>query len=65
MKRQGARGGIFKWYYFTRGLGAITVLYELLIAGTGSPERGTIILAGFAAIGIDFVARKDKENNGS
>ncbi len=48
-----------KWYYITRTLGVVTVLYELLIAGTGSPERGTIILAGFAAVGIDFVTRKD------
>ncbi len=49
-----------KWYYFTRALGALTVLYELLIAGTGSPERGTLIVIGFAAAGIDLVSRTDK-----
>ena len=47
-----------RWYYFTRGIGTIMVLYELLIA-TGSPERGTIILAGCGLLGFDYVTRKE------
>ena len=52
-----------KWYYFTRGIGVTMVLYELLFAA-GTPERGTIILAGCGMLGFDYVARKEKDRNG-
>ena len=52
-----------KWYYVTRGMGLITVLYELFFAN-GTAERGTIILAGFGVMGFDLVSRKDKPADG-
>lgn len=48
-----------KWFYFTRGLGTITVLYELFFA-TGTAERGTIILAGFGIFGYDLAVRREQ-----
>jgi hypothetical protein len=52
-----------KWYYFTRGLGATMVVYELFFVN-GTAERGTIILAGCGMAGYDFVSRKDKGTGG-
>jgi len=55
-------GNVFekiKWYYVTRLLGLTMVLYELF-SSAGSPERGTIILAGCGIMGFDYVARKEK-----
>jgi hypothetical protein len=48
----------FKWFYITRTIGAIMILYELLGWG-GSTERGTIILAGCGLLGFDYVARNE------
>lgn len=50
-----------KWYYATRAIGTIVVLYELFFA-VGTAERGTIILAGCGILGFDWVARKEKES---
>ena len=47
-----------KWYWITRGIGAITALYELLI--DHSAERGTVILAAFGLMGFDWVAKREK-----
>lgn len=49
-----------KWYYFTRGIGAVTALYELVI--DHSAERGTIILAAFGLMGFDWVAKREAVN---
>lgn len=49
-----------KWFWITRGIGAFTALYELLL-DQGSSERGTIILAAFGIMGFEWVAKKEKE----
>lgn len=51
-----------KWYYFTRGIGIVTALYELMI--DRSSERGTIILAAFGIMGFDWVSRREKTSDG-
>lgn len=50
-----------KWYYFTRLIGTIMVFYELF-SKAGSPERGTIILAGCGILGFDYVTRKKTDS---
>lgn len=57
-RRRKARGWL-RWYFFTRTLGSVTVVYELFFA-SGTAERGTIILAGFGVMGFDFVTRRDR-----
>lgn len=47
----------FQWYYFTRGVGAVTAIYELLL--DHSSERGTIIVAAFGLMGLDWVTGRD------
>lgn len=49
------------WYYFTRALGAVMVLYGLFV--DSSPERGTIIITGAGLIGVDKVARSEKKDD--
>ena len=56
--------GTLRWYYFTRLLGVVVLLYGLLL--DESPERGTIILGGFGLIGFDKVARSEPgKSNGA
>jgi hypothetical protein len=52
-----------QWYWVTRTVGIFTAMYGLLI--DKSPERGTIILAGFGLAGFDFAARKDSKTTNS
>lgn len=47
----------FCWYYATRALGSLLLLYGLLADKTG--DRSTIILTGAGLLGIDKVARAD------
>ena len=47
------------WYFFTRAIGAIAALYELVL--DRSPERGTIIIAAFGLMGFDWVARREEQ----
>lgn len=54
--------GKLRWYHATRGIGAIVVLWELFFAA-GTPERGTIILAGMGVLGFDFVQRAEKRKD--
>lgn len=52
------------WFYFTRALGALLVLYGMLI--DQSPERGTIILGGLGLLGVEKVAKSEpskRKNN--
>lgn len=46
---------LLKWYYATRGVGALLVVYGLLVDHT--PERGTLIITGAGLMGVDKVAR--------
>lgn len=48
-----------RWYHFTRVMGMIVVLYELLL-DKASPDRGTIIIAGLGLAGYELVARTDR-----
>lgn len=45
------------WYYVTRGLGTIILLFGVFADST--PDRGTIILTGAGLLGIDKVARSE------
>ncbi len=47
-----------RWYYFTRGLGAVAFLYEL-VGDVHSTDRATIIIAACGLMGLDKVARSD------
>lgn len=47
-----------RWYYFTRALGAVILLFGVFV--DHSPERGTLILTGAGLLGIDKVARSEK-----
>jgi hypothetical protein len=49
----------FQWYWFTRSIGAVTVLYELVL-DKGGAERGVIIAAALSFIGVEWVAKKDQ-----
>jgi hypothetical protein len=49
------------WYYATRTLGVVMVLYGLF--GDKTPERGTIIITGAGLIGVDKVARSEKNDD--
>lgn len=49
---------VIHWYYFTRMLGVVVLVYGLLVDSTA--ERGTIILGGFGLIGFDKVARNNE-----
>lgn len=51
------RGPVFPWYFATRALGTVFLLYGLLADHSG--ERGTIILTGAGLLGIDKVARSE------
>lgn len=51
---------IFKWYYFTRGLGAVMMVYGLLWDETG--DRATILLIAAGMLGFDAVARNEKKD---
>lgn len=48
-----------RWFHFTRALGAIAFVNELLI-DTASDDRATIILAACGLMGLDSVARSEK-----
>lgn len=48
---------VMPWYFWTRGLGSLLVLYGLLV--DHSPERSTIILTGAGLLGLDKVARSE------
>jgi len=48
-----------KWYYATRALGTIMVLYGMF--GDKTPERATLILTGAGFLGFDFVKRNESE----
>jgi hypothetical protein len=45
------------WYYATRGLGIVLILFGVFADHT--PERGTIIVTGAGLLGIDRVARSE------
>jgi hypothetical protein len=47
----------FPWYYWTRLLGTVILLYGAF--GDDTPERGTLILTGAGMLGIDKVARSE------
>lgn len=47
----------FPWYYVTRGLGTVLLLFGVF--GDTSTDRGTIILTGAGLLGIDKVARSE------
>lgn len=53
----------FQWYHATRALGIVTLAYGLLVDHT--PERGSIILGGFALLGIEKVARGEPRSSDS
>lgn len=46
-----------KWYFITRSLGVMLVLYGLLVDHT--VDRSTILLGGFGLLGLEKVARSD------
>lgn len=48
---------MFPWFFFTRGLGTVILLYGIF--GDKTPERGTIILTGAGVAGFDKVARSE------
>lgn len=50
------------WYYWTRFLGSLLVLYGLAFDTTG--ERGTLIITGAGLLGIDKVARSEPPASG-
>ena len=45
------------WYYATRLLGSVLILYGVF--GDSTAERSTIILTGAGLLGIDKVARSE------
>lgn len=45
------------WYFVTRALGVLMLVYGLLLDHTG--ERGTIILGALGLLGLEKVARTD------
>ena len=47
------------WYYLTRLLGASMIVFAILFDET--PDRGTIILTGAGLLGLDKVARSEKD----
>lgn len=53
----------FPWYYATRIAGLSMLGFGVLVDHT--PERGTIILTGAGLLGIDKVARSEKNGTGS
>ena len=52
-----------RWYYYTRGFGALAAAYELL-DDLGSTDRATIFLAACGLMGVDTVARKSGGDKG-
>ena len=50
------------WYYWTRFLGSLLVIYGLVIDASG--ERGTLIIAGSGLLGLDKVARNEPPKGG-
>jgi hypothetical protein len=48
-----------KWYHISRGMGLFAATYELLF--DHSADRGTVILAAFGLMGLEFVTRKSKD----
>ena len=50
----------WEWFHATRFLGITVLAYGLLVDDT--PERGSIILGGFALLGIEKVARTERAN---
>lgn len=45
------------WYYMTRLLGTVILMYGVF--GDSSGDRGTIIITGAGLLGIDKVARSE------
>ena len=48
---------ILPWYYWTRLLGSVLILYGVF--GDHSDDRSTVILTGAGLLGIDKVARSE------
>jgi hypothetical protein len=48
------------WYYATRGLGTLLILFGLLVDHTEA--RSTIILTGAGLLGVDKVARSESSS---
>lgn len=48
---------VFPWFYWTRTLGTVILLYGVF--GDETPERSTLILTGAGLLGIDKVARSE------
>lgn len=48
-----------RWYYMTRLLGTVILLYGVF--GDSSGDRGTIIIAGAGLLGVDKVARSEEK----
>lgn len=50
----------FPWYYATRALGCVLLLFGVFADHT--TDRGTIILTGAGLLGIDKVARSEPKD---
>lgn len=48
-----------RWYHISRAIGAFAAVYELLFDHT--TDRGTVILAAFGLMGLEFVTRKSEK----
>lgn len=51
---------VLHWYYATRGLGTLLILFGLLVDHTEA--RSTIILTGAGLLGVDKVARSESSS---
>jgi hypothetical protein len=51
---------LIPWFYVTRALGVVFVMYGLLVDDTA--DRGTIILSGLGLLGVDKVARSEPKD---
>lgn len=59
-KKKGWVAMLPPWYFATRTLGVLFLVYGLLADHTG--DRSTIIITGAGLLGIDKVARSDEKN---
>ena len=50
----------FKWYWVTRGIGALVFLNEVFI-DVAAKDRATIALAAAALMGVDKVVRSEAD----
>jgi hypothetical protein len=58
---QQKRKPLFPWYYVTRLLGVVILLFGVF--GDHSTDRGTIILTGAGMLGFDKVARSEPKKD--